>query len=148
MAKEWHRRHAAKRGGGAPLLSLEDLDAEGLYSHESSHTLTPEQLYDRAWAWGILERARERLREDYARRGQAARDDLLEGFLPGADSEMSYADAGRQLGLREGSVKAEVHRLRTRYGALLRALVEPTVGHVEEIDDELRALVLALSHSG
>jgi RNA polymerase sigma-70 factor (ECF subfamily) len=145
MIKEWHRCRAAKRGGGAPLLSLDELDAETLYSRETGHTLTPEQLYDRTWAWRILERARERLREDYARRGQAERFDLLEGFLPGASSELSYQEVGEKLGLREGSVKAEVHRLRARYGALLRALVEPTVGSVNEIDDELRALAAALS---
>ncbi|MHC1764415.1 MAG: RNA polymerase sigma factor [Verrucomicrobiia bacterium] len=145
MVKAWHYRRAVKRGGGMRVLSLEEVDAETLYSRESSHSLTPEQLYDRAWAWGILERARDRLREDYSRRRQAERFDLLEGFLPGSNSELSYADAGCLLGLREGSVKAEVHRLRKRYGALLRALVEPTVGHAEELDDELRALVAALS---
>lgn len=145
MVKEWHHRRAAKRGGGAPLLSLEELEAEALYGREVSHTLTPEQLYDRAWAWGILDRARTRLREDYARRGQAERFDLLEGFLPGAGSELNYADAGRRLGLRVGSVKSEVHRLRARYAALIRALIEPTVEQVEEVDDELEALVAALN---
>lgn len=145
VIKEWHRCRAAKRGGGELLLSLDELDAEMLYSRETSHTLTPEQLYDRTWAWSILERARARLREDYARRGQAERFDLLEGFLPGASSESSYQEVGEKLGLREGSVKAEVHRLRARYGSVLRALVEPTVGSANEIDDELRALVAALS---
>lgn len=145
LIKEWHRRRTAKRGGGTPALSLDEVAAETLYARESSHSLTPEQLYHRTWAWGILERTRQRLRADYARRGQVERFDLLERFLPGASSDLSYREAGRQLGLREGSVKAEVHRLRTRYGALLRSLIEPTVERPADVDDELRALVHALS---
>jgi RNA polymerase sigma factor (sigma-70 family) len=145
MVKEWQRGRTAKRGGGAPLLSLDDVAAETLYSQETSHSLTPDQLYDRAWACRILERARNRLRADYARRGQVERFDLLEAFLPGAGSDLGYREVGHQLGLREGSVKAEVHRLRARYGALLRALIEPTVERADDVDDELRALVNALS---
>ncbi|MEK7674270.1 MAG: sigma-70 family RNA polymerase sigma factor [Verrucomicrobiota bacterium] len=145
MAKEWQRRRAGKRGGGTPVFSLDQLGPEVLYDRESVHALTPEQLYDRAWAWGVLERVRDRLRDDYARRGQAQRFALLESFLPGETSELTYAEAGRQLGLSEGSVKAEVHRLKQRYRSWLRTMIAPTVTHLDEVDDELRALFAALS---
>ena len=145
MAKQWQRQHTLKRGGGIPVLSVDDLGPEELYAREAAHALTPEQLYDRAWAWGVLERVRRRLREDYAQRGQAERYQLLESFLPGEASEMTYAEGGRQLGLAEGSVKAEVHRLKRRYRSLLRAAVMPTVARREDVEEELRALTEALS---
>ena len=78
-----------------------------------------------------------RLRQDYASRDQTERFQGLEDFLPGEASEMSYADAGRQLGLAEGSVKAEVHRLKRRYRSLLRSEVMRTVARREDVEDEI-----------
>ena len=145
MTNEWQRQRTAKRGGGVPPFSLDQLGPEELYARETAHALTPEQLYDRAWALGVLAHARDRLRDDYIRRGQADRFRLLESFLPGETSELSYAEAGGQLGLSEGSVKAEVHRLKRRYRAFLRAAVMPTVARLEDVDEELRELMAALS---
>jgi RNA polymerase sigma-70 factor (ECF subfamily) len=145
MAKQWQRQRTAKRGGGVPAFSLDELRPEELYARETAHALTPEQLYDRAWALRVLACVRERLRDDYARRGQAERFRLLESFLPGETSELTYAEAGRQLGLSEGSVKAEVHRLKGRYRSFLRAAVMPTVARLEDVDEELRELTGALS---
>jgi RNA polymerase sigma-70 factor (ECF subfamily) len=145
LTREWHRQRSQKRGGGLPLLSVEELGPEALYARESTHALSPEQLYDRAWAWQLLERARARLRHEYARRGHAERFALLESFLPGETSDLTYAEAGRQLGLSEGTIKAEVHRFKKRYGTLLRAMIAPTVDGTEDIEAELQALVAALS---
>ncbi len=145
MTNEWQRQRTAKRGGGVPAFSLDQLGPEELYAREIAHSLTPEQLYDRAWALSVLARVRARLRDDYARRGQAERFRLLESFLPGETSELTYAEAGRQLGLSEGGVKAEVHRLKRRYRSFLRAAVMPTVARLEDVDEELRELMGALS---
>ncbi len=145
VTKEWQRQRTAKRGGGIQPFSLEQLSPEELYARGAVQGLTPDQLYDQAWALGVLGCARARLRDDYARRGQAERFRLLESFLPGEASEMTYALAGRQLGLSEGGVKAEVHRLKRRYRSCLRAGVMPTVARLEDVDEELRELTRALS---
>ena len=145
LAKEWHHQRTLKRGGGTPLLSLEETGPEALYARESVHALTPEELYDRAWAWQLLESVRARLRRQYARRGHGERFALLETFLPGESPHLTYAEAGRQLGLSEGAIKAEVHRLKQRYGTMLRAAVAPTVDWAEGIEAELQELVAALS---
>ena len=47
--------------------------------------------------------------------------------------------------MSEGAVKVAVHRLRERYRVLLRAEIAETVAGPEEIEDELRALLAALS---
>lgn len=145
MANEWQHQHTARRGGGVPPVSLDRFSPEELYARGSPQTLTPEQLYDRTWALSVLACARDRLSEDYARRGQAERFRLLESFLPGETSEQTYAEAGRRLGLSEGSVKAEVHRLKVRYRMFLRAGIMPIVARLEDVDQELRELTEALS---
>ena len=55
---------------------------------------------------------------------------------------LSYSAMAGQLGLTEGAVKVAVHRLRQRYGELLRALRwHQTVTTAVEINEELRYLV-------
>jgi len=145
ITKQWQRQHTIKRGGGAPAFSLDELGPEELYARESAHALTPDRFYDRAWALRVLACVRDRLRDDYAHRGHGERFLVLESFLPGETSELTYAEAAQQLGLSEGSVKAEVHRLKDRYRAFLRAAVMPTVARLEDVDEELRELKEALS---
>jgi hypothetical protein len=60
------------------------------------------------------------------------------------EDEPSYAEAAAQLGVPEGTLKAEVYRLKRRYGELLREEVAHTVAGPGEIDDELRHLIRVL----
>jgi RNA polymerase sigma-70 factor (ECF subfamily) len=46
-----------------------------------------------------------------------------------------------QLGMTEAAVKVAVHRLRQRYGELLRAEIARTVATPAEVNEELRYLV-------
>ena len=55
-----------------------------------------------------------------------------------------YAEIARRLGTTEGNVRVAVHRLRRRYGLLLREEIAATVGDEAQIDDEIRALFSAL----
>ena len=52
---------------------------------------------------------------------------------------------GAELGLTESAVKSAAHRLRQRYGELVRAEVAHTVDSPEEVDDEIRHLISAVS---
>src|SRR5262249_50297884 len=56
---DWNR--AEKRGGGAPIESLDAEVAEGRYRLEPAHDTTPESLYERRWALMVLDRARQRI---------------------------------------------------------------------------------------
>ena len=47
--------------------------------------------------------------------------------------------------MTEGAVKVSVHRLRRRFGELVRGQIERTVASPDEIDDEIRQLFAALS---
>ena len=144
LANEWDKARAGKRGGGRIHLSFDTASGEQLYDREVSRELNAEELYERAWALQFLDHVRARLRHTYAEAGKADRFDALERFLPGEESPPSYARAAAQLGVPEGTLKAEVHRLKRQYGELLREEVAHTVASPGEIDDELRYLIQVL----
>ena len=49
--------------------------------------------------------------------------------------------AAEAMGTSEGAVKVAVHRLRVRFGALLRAEIRQTVVDPEDVDDEIQHLL-------
>ena len=142
LANEWDRTNTLKRGGGSTLIPWEELDGEpqvGLHSH-----LPPDRFYERQWALNILDQVFARLREECAAAGKAELFDTLRVYLSGEKSATSYADAAGPLGMSPGAVQVAVHRLRRRYGELLRAQIAHTVSRPEEVDEELRHLFAAL----
>jgi RNA polymerase sigma-70 factor (ECF subfamily) len=68
----------------------------------------------------------------------------LGGFLSGEKQSLSYADAALRLHMSEGAVRVAVHRLRTRYGQLLRQAIAETLADPSDVDEELRHLLSVL----
>lgn len=85
-----------------------------------------------------------RLRQELASTGRDFEFSQLEGYLSGRQPAVPYSDTAERLGTTEGAVKKMVHRLRRRYGDLLRAEIGATVADPREIDDELRHLLVAV----
>jgi RNA polymerase sigma-70 factor (ECF subfamily) len=141
LANEFDRVHAQKRGGGEKPLSLDQMTAEERYAHEPADTMNADLIYDRRWALDLLARARARLKQDYDEGDKARRFELLSPFLPGGEPSASQAALGEQLGLSENAVKQEVHRMKKRLAELIRAEVEQTVSHPDDVEDELRHLI-------
>jgi RNA polymerase sigma-70 factor (ECF subfamily) len=141
VTNERHRVRAQKRGGKQPPLVLDLQDAEQRYHLEPSHNLTPERVYERRWALTLLERTMERLRAESA---SQIRFNRLKVFLTGELGD-SYRDVAHDLGMNEGALKVAVHRLRRRYGDLLRAEIAQTVASPEDIKDELHYLLSVVS---
>ena len=142
LANEWNRCCAEKRGGKTTLFSFDELDAESRLAHEPA-TDSAEKIYDRRWALTLLDAVMARLRTEMAGAGKLAHFEALKFCLTGEKN--AYAEIGARLAMSEGAVKVAVHRLRERYRALLRAEIAETVAGPEEIEDELRALMAALS---
>ncbi|MBI3417971.1 MAG: sigma-70 family RNA polymerase sigma factor [Verrucomicrobia bacterium] len=145
LAKQWVRAHAQKRGGRQVFVSFDDEDVETRYQLEKADELTPEKIYDRRWALTLLQQALARLEAECADDSRRALFEQLKPLLSGEDSEASYADIAARVGTTPGAVKVAMHRLRQRYGELLRAEVGHTVARPEEVDDEIRHLLAALS---
>jgi RNA polymerase sigma-70 factor (ECF subfamily) len=140
LANEWDRARAQKRGGGAKALSFDEMTAEERYRHEPADALTADQIYDRRWALDLLDRARQRLRQEFTAAGKAERLAHLEPFLSGTPTA-DYAQAAARLGLNEAAIRQEAHRFKRRFGELLREEVAQTVAQPDEVADELRYLI-------
>ena len=145
LASEWTRAHAGKRGGAITFLSLDDLSPEARYAQEAAQTESPDAAFDRRWASTVLQQALDRLRQEHVAAGREPLFDLLADGLTGAAPSQPYAELAVKLGMTEAAVKMAIHRLRKRYGELLRLEVAQTVVTSAEIDQELRHLLSALA---
>lgn len=144
LADRRDRDKAVKRGGGRSPLPIDPGDAESRYAREPAHELTAERIFDRTWALTLLARVVERLRREYDDAGRSERFEEFLAVLSRDPASDSYAEIAGRLGTTEGNVRVAVHRLRRRYGLLLREEIAATVGDEGQIDDEIRALFSAV----
>ncbi|MEL6106016.1 MAG: sigma-70 family RNA polymerase sigma factor [Planctomycetota bacterium] len=144
LLNEWDKARAQKRGGGRSLLSLDFGEADNRFRREPSHGDTPEVAYQRQWVKSLLDRVTDELRSEFAERGKAHQFDRLQKFLGGKNREETLAEAASQLSMSEVAVKVAVHRMRQRFGDLLRADIANTVSTPEEVDSEIRELFSVL----
>ena len=121
-------------------MPIDSLEAEGRYCSEPSHEVTAERLFERRWATTLLDHVLERLEDEMSSAGKAGLFEALRPALVGAEDKVSYARTAAALGCSEGAARAAVHRLRTRYRALLRDEVARTLDDPAEVEDEIRDL--------
>ena len=145
VINEHERSAAARRGGGHAHLSLDFDKAERAYALEPRTDETPDRLFDRRWATIALDRALQRLRAEYVELGRASLAEALLPHLTDTGELPPYRDVAARLDISEGAVKVAVHRLRQRYGAILRAEIAETVLGDQEVEAELRDLLRAVS---
>jgi RNA polymerase sigma-70 factor (ECF subfamily) len=145
LANEHDRAGRQKRGGGVAALSLDWQDADTRYQIDPADQLSPDKLYDRAWAMTLLEQVIARLRVECVAEGKAKVFEQLKPFLMAGRGDIPYAQAAARLGLNEGAVRVAVHRLRKRYRELLRQEIAQTLSDPAQIEEELRALFRAFT---
>jgi RNA polymerase sigma-70 factor (ECF subfamily) len=145
LANEADHRRRLKRGGNAPHFPIEIQTAEHRYTLEPRDEATPERLFERRWALTVLDRVMIELRRHYAAGSNASLFDRLKPHLTGDADATPYERLGRELDMSEGAVKVAVHRLRRRFGALLRDEIARTVSSEQDIDEEIRFLLEAVS---
>ena len=141
MANEWHRSQAQKRGGGKTIVSIDMALGEGRYENEPVDTVKPEVLYDRGWAMTVLQTCINDLEEEYGSKGKHEVFSLLKDRIVGETRAVPYSVLAGELNMTEGNVKISIHRLRRRFGEILRDHVSHTVESESEIDEELRYLM-------
>lgn len=139
VLQQAERRKAQKRGGGQAHLPIHIQGAEALCGADLSAD-SPESAFDRQWFRTVLARAMARLGQEYRARGKDLLFEALSVYLDGADPG-DYRAAGAQLGMAEGTVAVNVHRLRTRLQELIRSEIMHTVASPEQADDEMRHLM-------
>ncbi|HYG22500.1 MAG TPA: sigma-70 family RNA polymerase sigma factor [Verrucomicrobiae bacterium] len=145
LDNEWHRANAQKRGGGQVILSWDDLRPAERDALEPRDDSTPEKVFNRRWALMLLERAMQQLETECvaARKGELFQ--RLKPHLTANNASAPYQQLAPELGLSEGALKVTIHRLRRRFGELVRQQIAKTVAREEDIDDEIRQLFAALA---
>jgi DNA-directed RNA polymerase specialized sigma24 family protein len=139
------RDRAVKRRGGAMPISIDRDLAEGRYSTEPVDELTPERLFERRWATGLLDLALARLEAESIAAGRSALVSHLLPALTGGRSEFPFAAIALEMRMTEGAVKMAASRLRKRYGEILREEIARTVADPADVEAEVRALFAALA---
>ena len=145
LADEWDRSQAQKRGGERKVLSLDIEDGETRYTREPADNLSPEKLFKRYWALMVLRQAMVRLKTEFATANKQHLFDNLKIYLTAQLDSISYRDAAAKLDMTEGAVRVAVHRLRQRYGELVRQEIAQTVTSPDQVDEEIHELFAALS---
>src|SRR5438874_1056511 len=145
LAREWSRAHRQKRGGQFTFISLDQQSPEQRYTLEPADNETPEKHFLRQWALTILRQAMTALELECAANGKVALFQQVRSLLSGERDADPYVEIGQRLGMNEGGVRVAVHRLRQRYGELLRAEIAQTVSEAKQVDEEMRYLLQVLS---
>ena len=145
LANEWDKQRALKRGGATASISLDSLTAEQRYALEPAEQLSADKLYERRWALTLLDQVVTRLHDEQADAGKLTQFEQLKECLTAAGRGTPYAELAARLGTTEGAIKVTVHRLRQRYRELLEEEIANTVATREEIEEERRHLLAALS---
>ena len=146
LVNEWARLHTQKRGARGVRFSLDELAPETRYQFEPADEATPETFYERRWAATLLEQVTNGLRDEFDREGKAGLFQQLQPCLTGAEQMQPYAELAARLGMTENAVKMAAHRLRKRYGELLRAEIVHTVANPLEVEEEIRHLIAVMAH--
>jgi len=143
LSKERIKMRALKRGGAT--FHVDPATAERQYRVELADNLTPEQMFERRWALEVLGRVVRCLRDEFEAAGRLHQFDKLKPCLMGEESR-SYRQLAMDLDMSEAAVKVAVHRLRRKFGRLLREEIGQTVADRQEVDGEIRYLLSVIGN--
>jgi RNA polymerase sigma-70 factor (ECF subfamily) len=141
LSHERERAQALKRGGGQIHIAWDLTAAENRYHVEPRLETSPEKTFDQRWALALFQQALGRLRLEYATPGKRELFEQLKPFLTNMADDGGYEGVAARLGMAPGSVAVAVHRLRQRYGELVKEEIAHTVASPTEVQDELRYLI-------
>jgi len=147
LANQARSQSTIRRGGEITWVSINEELGEQWYQRDLSQADSPERAYYRSWLESLLNSTLELLRGEYAQAGKLELFQRIQPHLAGAGDESSYMRIADQMGLSLGAVTTSVHRMRRRYGELLREGIAQTVQTPEEIDDEI-AFLFSTCRSG
>ena len=139
-----HSRQSAsrqKRGGGAPLLSLDFETVE----REMRHTLPdavpdPDAFFHHEFVRALFERAVAAVRRECDAGGRAAQFTLFERYDLSPDAGSSYASLAEEFGLTTAQVTNQLAQVRRRFREHALEALRTLCGSEEEFEREARDL--------
>ena len=141
LADESRHATAVKRGKGQRLIPLDEICERERIDAECSDRLTADQIYERRWAFTVLEEVMARLQEEYRSVGNLRFFDQMKKMLMDEPDRPSQAQIASEFEMTENAVKQAFYRFRQRYQTLLREEIAHTVAMPSDIEDELRHLI-------
>jgi RNA polymerase sigma-70 factor (ECF subfamily) len=141
MVDEARRAMAGKRGKGQRLIPLDEIHERERVDVERSDRLTADQIYERRWAFTVLEQVMARLRDEYRGAGNLRFFEQMKKMLMNEPDRLSQAHVASEFDMTENAVKQAFYRFRQRYQTLLREEIAHTVAIPSDIEDELHHLI-------
>ncbi len=143
LTNEWHRTQAHKRGGGQAPIAMDVERAESQFVIETREHQSPERIFEKRWALTVLDQTLTRLREEMAQSAHPRRSRLT-ALLTEDGAGQRYKQLAGELDMTESAIKVAVHRMRRRYGELLREEVGRTVDSPLKVDAEIKYLFASI----
>lgn len=140
MADQHDKLSSQKRGGHLARVTMDFEVAENRLTETPPG---PDQAFDYAWAVNVMERAFERLRNEFESGLRSGPFDLVEQFFGSGDAP-PYKEAAEQHGMSLSQLKSFLHRARARFREILKEEVTDTVFGPDDADDEMASLLALL----
>jgi DNA-directed RNA polymerase specialized sigma24 family protein len=144
-----HRREREareKRGGGRETLPLSiGPDGSPELDPADRQTLPPDREFDRQWAMHVVRVALGAVEAEWTAAGGLDEFALLKPHLNGDAAHGALGALARAQGINEATLRSALHRLRRSFRHAVKAQVAPTLATREDVEDEMRALFLALA---
>lgn len=141
LAKQFREQRALKRGGGQIDIPIDADWADERLEAQMSHHEAPDVAYDRAWALALLDAAIVEIASEYEVAGRPEVFTRLRVFLPTAEPPPTMSDLAADLDISVGAATMAVHRMRRRFGEVVRSLVAETVDAPADVDSEIDHLM-------
>lgn len=145
LIDQYRKQNAERRGGGSLTVALNFEAGEQHWLALQSREPNADRVFMRSWASSLLEEAKNRLRNDYARRNRQRFFEVLQPWLTQSPTATEYNDLASRIDSSASTVKVALHRLRTRFGSVLREVVAETLDDPSDIDREINELLQVLA---
>lgn len=136
---EWKAGQRLKRGGGEVHLDFDaaEIEVEG----ERSHSLTPEEYFQREWVRSVFAVAVERLRARCESEGKHLHYAIFEAYDLDDDRGLSYRDLATRFDIAETQVTNHLAAMRRRFREIVLDALREVTATEQEFRAEARALL-------
>ena len=147
MSNEHRSANAQRRGGDVDTISLHGREFEQRFEQELTVKDAPEYAFDRNWVREILGRVLKRLTGEYLKADKSLLFETLSPYLSSSAEAVPRKEIAETLKLSAAAIGMSIHRMRRRYGELLREEVASTLQDPADVDDEIQLLLQVMRNT-
>ena len=136
-----HRtEQSTKRQPANRIVSINLLSGEQRLLCQAYKDESPERIFDLDWAMQLLQQTMTRLQNETREKWGRVQTDLITKFLLPEPGDPTLSSIANRIEISETALKVRIHRLRRRYGEILRDEIAQTLESESSVDDELKYL--------